>query len=74
MEAMSEWIKHDGKGMPFKPYEKVAVRFRDGDEEKPGPAGMWNYGDGTSSWKHKGIPSDITHYQMPSKAQPETPA
>ncbi len=30
---MSEWLEHDGKGMPVKPHVEVDVRYRDGDED-----------------------------------------
>lgn len=30
---MSEWIMHDGNGMPVKPFVEVDVRYRDGEEQ-----------------------------------------
>lgn len=48
---MSEWIEHDGKGMPVPGDTQVELRFRDGDT-RTGTAGFWDDGgdDGTQ-WR-----------------------
>lgn len=57
---MTEWIEHDGKGMPVDAETKVIVRFRNGieeDETDAWDACLWeweNYGDG----------SDIVAYRV----------
>ena len=47
---MSDWIEHDGKGMPIDGEIRVHVKFRDGSEsyrEYPWLARMWG-----SNWEH----------------------
>ena len=71
---MSEWIEHDGKGMPVSPDTKVIVRFRDGDEETEdlaATAASWGAGRG-SNWSHE-FPggSDIVAYHIVSQATQE---
>ena len=50
----SEWIEHDGKGMPVDGDVLVAVRFKDGEpgfDDSPIPASYWhNYEALASNW------------------------
>lgn len=66
---MSEWIKHDGKGMPVDGDTLVLLRFLDGycEEAKgdePNRADFWAQGD--DDWWSYPIdnPDSITHYRI----------
>lgn len=64
---MSEWIEHDGKGMPVEPTVEVDVRYRDGDEDfailarSCGP-----HGDGDECWWswHGDRMTNVTHWRL----------
>lgn len=70
---ISDWIDHDGKGMPVSGNTFVLCRFRDGVEEDEidfleefeDSAEFWN-GDGwrVNLWKHSGGSSDIIAYRI----------
>jgi hypothetical protein len=64
----SDWIEHDGKGMPVSPDTKVIVRFRDGEEEGPDQAEYaecWGMCGCGSNWSHEfPSPSDIVAYRI----------
>lgn len=60
---MSEWIKHDGNGMPVSGEERVFVKFKDGRnayfQSTPFRAGIW--GD---AWVRLGRNYDIMEYSL----------
>lgn len=64
---MSEWVKHDGKGMPVEPHVEVDVTYRDGDQDfglqarSCGP-----HGDGDECWWswHGDRMTNITHWRL----------
>lgn len=64
MNANSEWIEHDGKGMPkhMTNSTPVQVKFDDGSVAEPMPAGFWDARP--SNWEsHRGI-SEISAYRV----------
>ncbi|HYE38263.1 hypothetical protein [Methylocaldum sp.] len=73
---MSEWIEHDGKGLPVAPETKVLVRLRGGTETgDPDRAGWWDDPDPTdSNWvANAGSPScDIVAYRIVSPPHGES--
>jgi hypothetical protein len=67
---MSEWIEHDGKGIPVPANTEVEVRFRDGDPVgtlEPKLAWTWGENSIDSNWvHHPKLPSrdDIVAYRI----------
>lgn len=65
---MSEWIKHNGKGMPVDGSVLVDVRLADGFEHEPDLAKNWLERDGSrSNWHHERgspHPCDIVAYRV----------
>lgn len=52
---MSEWIKHNGKGMPVSAETMVSVKLRGGFEDHGAvPAGYWHCetSSSNSNWRH----------------------
>lgn len=65
--SMSEWIEHDGKGMPVSVNTFVNVKFTDGSgpEMSPMPAGVWHRIGGTPScWSHDRGAAHIIAYRL----------
>lgn len=63
---MSEWIEHDGKGMPVDGDTLVYVKFSDGDDDskckRPMTASYWRH-----NWNRPEAPfhgSDIVAYRI----------
>lgn len=68
-EQNSEWIEHDGKGMPVDGSTLVYVMFRDGaKDEHPSRARIWGvHGGPTSNWEHSEPTDwDIVAYRLHS--------
>lgn len=68
---MSDWIEHDGTGMPVDGDTLVLVKFRDWDEDKkPTVASYWhNENHRFSNWCHAGLrrhPAEIVAYRIVS--------
>ncbi len=67
---MSEWVEHDGKGMPVAEDCFVLVRFRDRSPhyENSGSermAGSWHSNvPRYSNWHHEGTSGDIVAYRV----------
>lgn len=63
---MTDWIKHDGKGMPVDGNTLVTVRFRDGREEKEHLNAFWwsPIAGSRDHWTHTGHPADIIAYRV----------
>lgn len=64
---MSDWIEHDGKGMPVDVDATVSLLFRDGDV-RTGRAGFWN-DDGSAEcsnwvWGDAETEIDIVAYRI----------
>jgi len=51
---MSDWIKHDGDGMPVDPNKMVLVRWRNGEVHGPLQAAEWQIGGKSPRdyWEH----------------------
>lgn len=62
---MTDWIKHDGKGMPVDGMTSVDVRFKSGTE-RTGRARRWN--TRYSQWRHYGDGFDIVAYRVHTPA------
>lgn len=70
---MSEWIEHDGKGMPVPAETRVELRFRDGDT-RFGAAGTWDSdGDEGTQWRFLASDPDfdIVAYRILSPTPPQ---
>jgi len=79
---MSEWIEHDGKGMPVDGDTLVYVRFADGWEDErdafgndlsPDKAKVWGSGP-SSNWvwgEQRPIHLEIVAYRIVSQATQE---
>ncbi|MGM0584248.1 MAG: hypothetical protein ACQEUZ_06325 [Pseudomonadota bacterium] len=52
------WIKHDGGPCPVDWDTMVRVRFRDGLEADPKPAGLWSENSPDCLWRHRAGDSD----------------
>lgn len=68
---MTEWIKHEGKGMPVDGATKVELKFRDGDT-RIGTAGFWHDED-CSQWifDREDPDFDIVAYRLHSSPSDE---
>lgn len=72
---MSEWIEHDGKGMPFIPTQTmVDVWFRDGRMDKGFSAGWYApWGGSHDHWTHENSKRDIVAYRLPPNPNQPSP-
>lgn len=67
---MTDWIEHDGNGIPVDEHDLVIVKFRDGDEESVGEqweARCWGTTGIFSNWVHDVIApceADIIAYKV----------
>lgn len=65
---MTDWIEHDGKGMPVEPTVKVDVKFRDDDEEVFGveAKAYGSHGEGDECWWswHGDRMTNVTHWRL----------
>ena len=70
---MSEWIEHDGKGMPVDADVRVFVKTRDGwtdeDFDEAWRAGSWGGEDETSNWIHFGNHAEIVAYRLADEGE-----
>lgn len=63
---MSEWIEHDGKGMPVDGETLVYAKFADGYSDNPRlrnpiPASYWH----EPLWEQKGLYADSSNWVWP---------
>lgn len=65
----SDWVEHDGKGMPVDTNARVMVRFRDGAVDAGGLCANFWHDDETScsNWVHDGSAPDILAYRVVSE-------
>ena len=67
-ETISDWIDHDGNGMPVHPETRVTVRFRDGMAERVDQANkalFWGGDEVGSNWNHTSpCSADIVAYRV----------